>query len=313
MSADWVAVERVIQTALDSDVPLVNQVCQYILAKPGKRLRPTLVLLVSQALGLQDHRRFELAAIVEFIHTATLLHDDVVDESTLRRGRATVNAQFGNAASVLVGDFLYSRSFQMMVRLDAQRIMSILADTTNVIAGGEVLQLAHVGDPHVSQATYLKVISSKTAQLFEACARLPCVLAKIEPHVEEALATYGRALGVAFQIVDDVLDYGGDLAHIGKNLGDDLREGKVTLPLILAMERASVSQREILRGVIQSGGHTDMSLVMSIIEQTQALEGAMELARAQLVCAIHALSSLPENAQTQELAKLAQHAVDRRA
>ncbi len=313
LTEDWVAFEQAIQSAVCAGVPLVGQVCEYILARPGKRLRSALVLLVSQALNLQDPRRFDLAAIVELIHTATLLHDDVVDESTLRRGQATVNNQFGNAASILVGDFLYSRSFQMMVRLQVPRVMAILADTTNVISEGEVLQLSHVGNPNITSGMYLDIISSKTARLFEASAQLPCVLAEAEKDIEEALSTYGQALGVAFQIVDDVLDYRGDVTRIGKNLGDDLREGKVTLPLIVAMERSGENERAYLRSLIVDGGQTDVSFVMPLIESTDALDASMKVAQEQLTRAVQALSLLPSWVKTDPLLQLAQRAVYRQA
>jgi octaprenyl-diphosphate synthase len=236
-------VDAVIGRRLDSAVPLVGEVSRYIISAGGKRLRPALLLLVSRALGHEGLQRFNLAAVVEFIHTATLLHDDVVDASTLRRGRATANESFGNPASVLVGDFLYSRAFQMMLDAGQMRIMEILADATNVIAEGEVLQLMNMHDAALDEAAYLRVIRSKTAKLFEASARLGAVLAQAEPAVEQACADYGQALGTAFQVIDDVLDYDGQAGEMGKNLGDDLREGKATLPLIAAMERGTASQR----------------------------------------------------------------------
>ena len=228
-------VDRTIVQRLESGVPLVAQISQYIIAAGGKRLRPALLLLVCGALGYRDSQRFKMAAVVEFIHTATLLHDDVVDDSTLRRGMATANEAFGNPASVLVGDFLYSRAFQMMVETGEMRVMQILADATNIIAEGEVLQLINMHDASLDEAGYLRVIRSKTAKLFEASARLGAVLAGAPPSIEEACATYGQALGTAFQIIDDVLDYDGDALEMGKNLGDDLREGKATLLLIAAM------------------------------------------------------------------------------
>jgi octaprenyl-diphosphate synthase len=244
---DMLEVDAVIAQRLGSGVPLVGQVSKYIISAGGKRLRPALLLLVSGALGYDSGAALHLAAVVEFIHTATLLHDDVVDESTLRRGRATANENFGNPASVLVGDFLYSRAFQMMLDANDMRIMAILADATNVIAEGEVLQLMNMHDASLDEAGYLRVIRSKTAKLFEASARLGAVLAGAPPALEEACAGYGQALGTAFQVIDDVLDYDGDAQEMGKNLGDDLREGKATLPLIAAMQRGSPAQRDLIR------------------------------------------------------------------
>ena len=236
-------------------MPLVGEVSRYIISAGGKRLRPALLLLVCGALGYRGPQRFNLAAVVEFIHTATLLHDDVVDESTLRRGRATANESFGNPASVLVGDFLYSRAFQMMLDAGQMRIMEILADATNVIAEGEVLQLMNMHDASLDEAAYLRVIRSKTAKLFEASARLGRRAGRRPtPEVEQACADYGQALGTAFQVIDDVLDYDGDAGEMGKNLGDDLREGKATLPLIAAMERGTAEQREVMRHAIETGG-----------------------------------------------------------
>src|SRR5664279_5177897 len=235
-------VDAVIQRRLASKVVLIDQIAHYIISAGGKRIRPRLVLLFSGALGFTGHERFELAATVEFIHTATLLHDDVVDESGLRRGRRTANALFGNAASVLVGDFVYSRAFQMMVSAGSMRVLEVLADATNVIAEGEVLQLMNMHDPDVSVDAYLRVIRFKTAKLFEASARLGAVLADADAEVEEACAAYGRSLGTAFQLVDDLLDYEGATEQLGKNVGDDLREGKPTLPLLIAMERGSAAE-----------------------------------------------------------------------
>ncbi|HEY2976672.1 MAG TPA: polyprenyl synthetase family protein, partial [Burkholderiaceae bacterium] len=232
-------VDAVIRTRLSSDVALIDQISHYIIGAGGKRIRPRLVLLFAGALGFQGPERFELAAIVEFIHTATLLHDDVVDESSLRRGRQTANALFGNAASVLVGDFLYSRAFQMMVSINRMRVLEVLADATNVIAEGEVLQLMNMHDPDLAVDDYLRVIRYKTAKLFEASARLGSVISGASHDIEEACADYGRSLGTAFQLVDDLLDYQGETQELGKNVGDDLREGKPTLPLLVAMERGT--------------------------------------------------------------------------
>src|SRR6186713_3675353 len=253
MVAEMAQVDVVIAERLRSDVALINQIAQYIVIAGGKRIRPRLVLLFAGALGFEGHRHHELAATVEFIHTATLLHDDVVDESSLRRGRDTANAVFGNAASVLVGDFLYSRAFQMMVSVNNLRVLDVLADATNVIAEGEVLQLMNMHDPDVAVDDYLRVIRFKTAKLFEASARLGAVLAEADSGVEEACAAYGRSLGTAFQLVDDLLDYEGATAELGKNVGDDLREGKPTLPLLIAMSRGSAGQREFIRAAIVHG------------------------------------------------------------
>jgi len=253
MAEEMGEVDAVIRRRLASNVALIDQIATYIVSAGGKRIRPMLVLLFSNALGFAGRERFELAATVEFIHTATLLHDDVVDESALRRGRRTANALFGNAASVLVGDFVYSRAFQMMVGAGKMRVLEVLADATNVIAEGEVLQLMNMHDPDVSVDDYLRVIRFKTAKLFEASARLGAVLADAGPAVEEACAAYGRSLGTAFQLVDDLLDYEGATERLGKNVGDDLREGKPTLPLLIAMERGTPEQRLLLRGAIEHG------------------------------------------------------------
>src|SRR5262245_6155482 len=253
VAGDLARVDALIRTRLDSDVALVRQVAQYLVSAGGKRLRPALHLLASGAVGYRGENRYELAAVIEFIHTATLLHDDVVDASDLRRGRQTANAAFGNAASVLVGDFLYSRAFQMMVEIDDMRVMQVLAEATNTIAGGEVLQLMGSHDPDVDEARYLDVIRRKTAKLFEAAARLGAVLAK-QSGYEEPLAEYGRRVGTAFQVIDDVLDYSGDEATIGKSLGDDLAEGKPTLPLIRAMRTGTPEQAAVVRRAIVDGG-----------------------------------------------------------
>jgi octaprenyl-diphosphate synthase len=249
-------VDQVIADRLSSGVPLVGQVAQYIISAGGKRLRPVILLLTCGALNYQEAHKYSMAAVVEFIHTATLLHDDVVDESTLRRGRPTANENFGNPASVLVGDFLYSRAFQMMVDAGSMRIMQVLADATNVIAEGEVLQLMNMHDASLDEEAYLRVIRSKTAKLFEASSRLAAILAKTSPELEEACAEYGQALGTAFQVIDDVLDYEGDAAEMGKNLGDDLREGKATLPLILAMQRGTPDQKELVQKALKRAPST---------------------------------------------------------
>jgi octaprenyl-diphosphate synthase len=309
---DMVEVDRVIARRLDSGVPLVAEVSRYIISAGGKRLRPALLLLVCGALGYGEAQRFNLAAVVEFIHTATLLHDDVVDESTLRRGRATANESFGNPASVLVGDFLYSRAFQMMLDAGDMRIMEILAEATNVIAEGEVLQLMNMHDASLDEAAYLRVIRSKTAKLFEASARLGAVLAGAAPEVEQACADYGQALGTAFQVIDDVLDYDGDADEMGKNLGDDLREGKATLPLIAAMQRGTAEQGELIRKAIESGGVADLDRIVDIVRRTGALEVTREAAAAEARRAVAAAGQLPDNAYSQGLLQLAAQLLQRR-
>ncbi|WP_370530028.1 MULTISPECIES: polyprenyl synthetase family protein [Ramlibacter] len=305
-------VDAVIAHRLGSSVPLVGQVSQYIISAGGKRLRPALLLLVSAALGYHGPHRFTLAAVVEFIHTATLLHDDVVDESTLRRGRATANENFGNPASVLVGDFLYSRAFQMMLDANDMRIMAILADATNVIAEGEVLQLMNMHDASLDEAGYLRVIRSKTAKLFEASARLGAVLAGASPAIEEACASYGQALGTAFQVIDDVLDYDGDAQEMGKNLGDDLREGKATLPLIAAMQRGSASQRDLIRHAIEHGAVDELDSIIRIVRETGALDVTRSAAAAEAQRAIDHAQRLPANQHAEGLVQLAAQLLQRR-
>ena len=306
------AVDQVIADRLASGVPLVGQISHYIIAAGGKRLRPALLLMVSGALGYQQAHRFALAAVVEFIHTATLLHDDVVDDSTLRRGRPTANETFGNPASVLVGDFLYSRAFQMMVEVGEMRIMEILAEATNIISEGEVLQLMNMHDASLSAEGYLLVIRSKTAKLFEASARLAAVLAGSSPEVEAACATYGQALGTAFQIIDDVLDYDGDPAELGKNLGDDLREGKATLPLIIAMQRGTPEQAAIVRQAIENGSADQLEQIVAIVRDTGALLAARDAAAAEAQRAITALELLPANDYSANLLQLAAQLLERR-
>lgn len=309
---DMHEVDQVIVHRLASGVPLVGQISQYIIAAGGKRLRPALLLMLCGALGYQGSQRFNLAAVVEFIHTATLLHDDVVDASTLRRGRATANETFGNPASVLVGDFLYSRAFQMMVDAGQMRIMQILADATNVIAEGEVMQLMNMHDASLDEAGYLRVIRSKTAKLFEASARLAAVLAGTSPALEEACATYGQALGTAFQIIDDVLDYDGDASEMGKNLGDDLREGKATLPLIAAMQRGTAAEADTVRHAIENGSTEQLAAIVDIVRRTGALEVARDAAAAEARRAISALEQLPENVYRAGLLQLAAQLLERR-
>jgi len=313
VAADMAEVDRVIADRLDSGVPLVGEVARYIISAGGKRLRPVLLLLSCGALGYTGDQRHNLAAVVEFIHTATLLHDDVVDASTLRRGRPTANERFGNPASVLVGDFLYSRAFQMMVDADSMRVMQVLADATNVIAEGEVLQLMNMHDASLDEEGYLRVIRSKTAKLFEASARLGAILARQEPAIEEACATYGQALGTAFQVIDDVLDYAGNTAEMGKNLGDDLREGKATLPLILAMQRGNAQQAATVRSAIETGSIDQLDEIAAIVRATGALEATRSAAAAEAQRAIDAAMRLPANAHREAMVTLAAQLLARRA
>jgi octaprenyl-diphosphate synthase len=317
IAQDMVRVDEVIARRLASDVPLVGQISNYIISAGGKRLRPALLLLMSGALGYMQPQKYQLAAVVEFIHTATLLHDDVVDESTLRRGRPTANESFGNAASVLVGDFLYSRAFQMMVECGSMRVMSILAEATNVIAEGEVLQLMNMHDASLDEDAYLRVIRSKTAKLFEASARLAAVLAGADSATEEACATYGQALGTAFQVIDDALDYEGDASRMGKNLGDDLREGKVTLPLIVAMQRASNADALLIRQAIEQphAKRTDQKLhdIMAVIRRTDALQATHAVAKAESERAVAVLQALPESVYRHALLDLTLHSITRMA
>ena len=305
-------VDLVIAQRLDSGVPLVAEVAHYIISAGGKRLRPVLLLLTCGALGYTGAQHHNLAAVVEFIHTATLLHDDVVDESTLRRGRATANENFGNPASVLVGDFLYSRAFQMMVDADSMRVMQTLADATNVIAEGEVLQLMNMHDASLDEEGYLRVIRSKTAKLFEASARLGAILVGSSPEIENACAQYGQALGTAFQVIDDVLDYDGNSAEMGKNLGDDLREGKATLPLILAMQRGNEEQSRTVREAIETGNVDRLHDIVAIVRDTGALTATRSAAAAQAQRAIDAALLLPDNTYRSAMVSLASQLLDRR-
>ncbi|HMN92553.1 MAG TPA: polyprenyl synthetase family protein [Hydrogenophaga sp.] len=305
-------VDQVIADRLTSDVPLVREVAQYIISAGGKRLRPALLLLVSGALGSQHPQRHALAAVVEFIHTATLLHDDVVDESTLRRGRDTANERFGNAASVLVGDFLYSRAFQMMVDVDNMRVMQVLSEATNVIAEGEVLQLMNMHDASLDEDAYLKVIRSKTAKLFEASARLAAILHGSDPATETACATYGQALGTAFQIIDDVLDYEGQADELGKNLGDDLREGKVTLPVICALRTVEAGEGHLIRQAIENGDLANLDRIQAIIQRSGALEQARHCAMAEAERAAQAVQQLPDNKYRSALLQLPVASLERR-
>ena len=304
-------VDALIRQRLSSRVALIDQISSYIVDAGGKRIRPRLVLLFAEAFGFRGPERLELAAIVEFIHTATLLHDDVVDESALRRGRATANATFGNAASVLVGDFLYSRAFQMMVSIDRMRVLEVLADATNVIAEGEVLQLLNMHDPDLSVEDYLRVIRFKTAKLFEASARLGAVLGTADPATEESCAEYGRCLGTAFQLVDDLLDYEGDTAQLGKNIGDDLREGKPTLPLLLALERASASERDLIRHAIEVGEQRRLDDILEVVRRTGALEATRAAARQEADKARSLALALPPSRARDALVDLCVRSVHR--
>jgi len=309
---DMQAVDRVIAQRLTTSVPLIGQISQYIIAAGGKRLRPALLLMVSNALGEQRPTKHTLAAVVELIHTATLLHDDVVDESTLRRGRPTANESFGNPASVLVGDFLHTRSFQMMVEAGNMRILQVLSDATNVIAEGEVQQLINTHDASLDEAGYLHVIRSKTAKLFEASTQIAAILAGANARIEAACATYGQALGTAFQIIDDVLDYDGNATEMGKNLGDDLREGKCTLPLIIAMQRATPEDAQVVREAIEQGSTEQLPSILSIVKRTGALDATREAAHNEAMRAIAALQALPVNAYTQAMEQLAAQLLLRR-
>jgi octaprenyl-diphosphate synthase len=311
LASDMAAVDTVIRARLHSEVALVNQVGEYIINSGGKRLRPALVLLSAQAFGYTGKYQHDLAAVVEFIHTATLLHDDVVDESELRRGRETANSLFGNAASVLVGDFLYSRAFQMMVNVGEMRVMQTLADATNVIAEGEVLQLLNCHDASVDIPNYMRVIHCKTAKLFEAAMRLGAILGKASTAEEEAAATYGMHLGTAFQLIDDVLDYSADEAQTGKHLGDDLAEGKPTLPLIYAMQHGSSEQAAVVRHAIELGDVGKFSEVLAIIHATGALDFTRQQALREAEAACAAIAILPDTQYKQRLLELADFAATR--
>jgi len=304
-------VNTVIRRQLYSEVPLVNQVSEYIISAGGKRIRPVLVLLIANAYAYKGTAHHSLAAVIEFIHTATLLHDDVVDESSLRRGKETANALFGNAASVLVGDFLYSRAFQMMVTVGNARVMQIVADATNVIAEGEVLQLLNMHNPDVNEEDYLRVIRSKTAKLFEAAAQLGALISGADEAGIEAAGEYGRSLGTAFQLIDDVLDYSGNAAEIGKNVGDDLREGKPTLPLIYLMENGSPEQRELVRSCIENGDEQHFDQILAAITSSGALDYTRREAQKAAQRAANAVQSLPDSKYKNSLLELSTFAVDR--
>lgn len=311
LAADLRAVDAVIRARLDSEVALVRQVAEYIIGSGGKRLRPALVILSAGAFGYQGKHHHQLAAVVEFIHTATLLHDDVVDSSELRRGRPTANALFGNAASVLVGDFVYSRAFQMMVEVESMRVMQVLADATNIIAEGEVLQLMNCHNPDIDQHNYLQVIRYKTAKLFEAATRLGAILGGATPEQESALANYGMHLGTAFQLIDDVLDYSGDHAATGKNVGGDLAEGKTTLPLIYAIKHGNSDEAALIRKAIENGGLGDLKQVIAAIGRTGALDHTRRQAEQEARAASAALEGLPNSKCHECLLQLASFAVTR--
>lgn len=308
---DMRAVDAVIRSRLHSDVVLVRQVAEYIIQSGGKRMRPALVLLAAGALGYQGEKHHELAAVIEFIHTATLLHDDVVDESDLRRGRETANALFGNAASVLVGDFLYSRAFQVMVDVGQMRVMQVLSEATNIIAEGEVLQLMNCHDIDVDEHRYLQVIRYKTAKLFEAAARIGAILGRATPEVEQSLAAYGTHLGTAFQLIDDVLDYSGEEADTGKHLGDDLAEGKPTLPLIYVLKYGSAEQAACVREAIEHGGREAFPAVLAAIRATGALDYAKRQAEAEAALAASSIDALPASQYKDSLLELSLFAVAR--
>ena len=313
VSDDIEAVDRLIIESLDSDVALVSKVSEYIVMSGGKRLRPLIVLLAARALGYEGDQHISAAAIIEFIHTATLLHDDVVDSSERRRGKFSANTVFGNQASVLVGDFLYSRSFQMMVDIGDMRIMHILADATNTIAAGEVMQLMNVHDPDTSEEDYQQVIYRKTAKLFEAGAQIAAVLANRDPGDEASMIRYGQDLGTAFQLIDDALDYNASADELGKNLGDDLAEGKATLPLIHAMRVGNEAQRELIRAAILEGGLGQMDQIQEIIHSTGALEYTIRKARNAANSAIARLDDIPDSEYRQTLMSLARLAIQRRS
>ncbi len=310
---DMHAVDRVIRTRLYSDVVLIRQVAEYIIGAGGKRLRPILLLLSARALGYGGDEVHEQAAMIEFIHTATLLHDDVVDESDLRRGRDTANALFGNAASVLVGDFLYTRAFQMMVGTHSEKVLAVMAEATNIIAEGEVMQLLNIGNTDINEQQYLQVIQYKTAKLFEAGCRVGAILANASEENEAALAAYGMHLGTAFQIIDDVLDYSGDVATIGKSLGDDLAEGKATLPLIYVMRQGEAEAAALVRRALEEADREHFEAVLAAVQSG----GALDYARAQAIAAaeraVAALAPLPESETKTALVELARLSVERNA
>jgi octaprenyl-diphosphate synthase len=311
LAADMQAVDRVIRDQLHSDVVLIRQVAEYIIGGGGKRLRPALVLLSAGALGYSGTAHHALAAVVEFIHTATLLHDDVVDESALRRGQPTANTLFGNAASVLVGDFVYSRAFQMMVNVGDMRVLQVLADATNIIAEGEVLQLMNCRNADIEEEGYLQVIRYKTAKLFEAAGRLGAILAGAAPEVEQAMAAYGSHLGTAFQLIDDALDYSGEVGVIGKNIGDDLAEGKSTLPLIYVMRNGTAEEAALVRRAVSSGGLAELEGVLVAIRRSGALDYTRRQAEVEAEAARAALAVIPATQYRDSLIQLTSFAVTR--
>jgi octaprenyl-diphosphate synthase len=311
MSADMHRLDAVIQQHLNTHIGLVSEISKHIIGAGGKRIRPRLVLLFAQALGYQGEHHFNLAATVEFIHTATLLHDDVVDESMLRRGRKTANAIFGDTPAVLVGDFLYARAFEMMVDTHNQRVLEVLADATNVIAEGEVLQMLNMHDPDIAVENYLQVIRYKTAKLFEASARLGAVISGATTETEERCAQYGRALGTAFQLVDDLLDYDGDPSALGKNVGDDLREGKPTLPLLVAMTRGTATERALIRHAIEQGEVEGLPEIVSIVHKTGALDATRDAARKEAKSAAESIFQLPPSIAKDLLLEFSARSVDR--
>jgi octaprenyl-diphosphate synthase len=310
---DMAAVDRLISESLKSDVALVSQVSEYIVMSGGKRLRPMIVLLAARAFGYDGEQHVRASAIIEFIHTATLLHDDVVDSSARRRGKDSANTVFGNQASVLVGDFLYSRAFQMMVDIGSMRIMQILADATNTIAAGEVMQLMNVHDPDTTEEAYRQVIYRKTARLFEAGAQIAAVLADRSPAEEAAMIRFGQELGTAFQLVDDALDFNASADELGKNLGDDLAEGKATLPLIYAMQEATPKDKELIRNAILEGGLDQLENITAVIESTGALQYTAARAQEAADQAIAALSDVPDSEYKQALIAIAEFSVQRRS
>ncbi|QJD59082.1 octaprenyl-diphosphate synthase [Pseudomonas sp. gcc21] len=312
VTEDFEAVNQLIMRQLQSRVPLVEKIGSYIISAGGKRLRPLVVLLSARACGMKDPRQHSLATIIEFLHTATLLHDDVVDTSDLRRGRSTANALWGNAPSVLVGDFLFTRAFELMVEMGDMEIMRVLANATNVVAEGEVLQLTKVRDANTDEATYMKVIRSKTAMLFEASSHTGAMLAGASAAQTEALRRYGDALGIAFQLIDDLLDYSGDAEAMGKNVGDDLAEGKPTLPLIYTMREGTEAQAQLVRKAIQKGGADEIEAIQAAVRASGALEYTEKLARKMSEEAVELLQVLPESEFKDALEQLARFAVDRK-
>lgn len=311
LSKEMAGVNTLIHSSLHSDVALINQLSNYIINSGGKRLRPMLVLLAANACSYQGNQHINLAAIIEFIHTATLLHDDVVDASQLRRGNVTANTLWGNEASILVGDFLYSRAFEMMVAANDMRIMEIMSHTTNTIAEGEVLQLLNCHDADTTESRYLDVVSRKTARLFEAAAQIGAVLSNQSEAIENALASYGLHLGIAFQLIDDVLDYSASPEDTGKNVGDDLAEGKPTLPLIHAIHKGTPGQAKLIRKAIENGGHDNMQDVCAVIESTGGIPYTAQAAQREAELAIEALNPLPESAYREALYGLAEFSVNR--